>query len=117
VVGDLDISVGNGLEESRLRVSACYRSGTVHVPFRNRSLPKDRIYTFSGHSNLEQWNSPLTVIEGNLGTFNQKSTVERKNVLVNLDISTLGVGNKNTVLIISNVLNSNSDATTKYPSF
>jgi hypothetical protein len=110
VVGDLDISVGNGLQESRLWVSACYRSGAVYVPFRNHSLPKDRICTFSRDSNLEQWNSPLTVIEGNLGTFNQKSTVERENVLVNLDISTLGVGNENTVLTISIVPGSNSDS-------
>jgi hypothetical protein len=110
VVGDLDISVGNGLQESRLWVSACYQSGSEHVPFRNHSLPKDRICTFSRHPYRELWNSPLTVIEGNLGTFNQKSTVERENVLVNLDISTLGVGNKNTVLYISIVPGSNSDS-------
>jgi hypothetical protein len=61
--------------------------------------------------------SPLTVIEGNLGSFNQKSTVERKDVLVNLDISTLGVGNKNTVLHISVVPYFNSDATPPISSF
>lgn len=43
---------------------------------------------------------PLTVIESNLGTFNQESSVERKDVLINLDISTLGVGNENTILEI-----------------
>jgi hypothetical protein len=59
----------------------------------------------------------LTVIEGNLGTFDQKSTVKRKDVLVNLDISTLGVGNKNTVLHISIVLYCISDATPPISSF
>ena len=41
---------------------------------------------------------PLTVIESNLGTFDQESSVERKDVLINLDISTLGVGDENTIL-------------------
>jgi hypothetical protein len=41
---------------------------------------------------------PLTVVERDLGTLDQQSTVEGQGVLFNLDISTFDVGRQDTVL-------------------
>lgn len=46
---------------------------------------------------LTQETVPLSVVQTNLGTLNQQSAVEGQTVLVDLDISTLDVGNEHTV--------------------
>lgn len=72
VLGDLDVTVGERLQECRL-------AGTV----------------------LTQKTVPLTVVQGDFRAFDQQTTVEGEGVLVDFDITTLGVGYKDTVLIIS----------------
>lgn len=68
--------------------------------FRNRSHQEDRTCDISHVSITPNFSpdSPLTVIERDFGTFDQKTTVERESVLVNLDITSFRVGHQDTVL-------------------
>jgi hypothetical protein len=68
VFGDVYITLGNTLQEGRLSTSV-----------------------------FSQKPISLTVVEGDFGTLNQETSVERQGVGVDLDITTLYIGNKNTV--------------------
>lgn len=107
VLGDLDISVGDGLQERGLRnVSAVSQAfgaqwrRTLPEPF-SPSRPylahqlKSRRTCEAG---LVRDNIPLTVVERDLGTLNEESAVERQSVLLNLDITSLDVRSEDTVL-------------------
>ena len=68
MVRNLDIPFGDTLQESTLATSV-----------------------------LTQQTVSLAIVQTDLGTFNQQSAVEGQAVLINLDISTLGVRNQDTI--------------------
>jgi hypothetical protein len=90
VLGNVNITVGNGLQESRLGSSATYLATSSWRTFPDPFSPKrPYLNVLAIMTACTLHGSPLPVVERDLGSLNQESTVERKGVLVNLDITTL----------------------------
>ena len=86
--GDIDVAFSDGLKEGRLFLDAEWLKYHFWVFLIAYSHLSGTVFT--------QKTVSLTVVEGNLSTFDEKSSVERQGIGINLDITTFGIGNENT---------------------